>query len=708
MVSWGAIAGWPLLVPPLPPPPLLLLLVSLVPCLLISAQEADPRAGAQEGEPCLRAASPRSPRRCAEGLECEPLDAEEPKTGARLWGSRGTRGRGLCVCAALRGVAVCASDGRTYGSVCRLRNEQRRLGAGVGGSLFPIFNGSCETGAPNPESVRDRLNFIANVTERARRAVVHVELIARHLLFDRNVSVSSGSGFLVSEDGLILTNAHVVTHKRDLVAVKVQLTSGDTYEAWPLHVDMHANIAIIKINAQQKLPVLRLARSAELRPGEFVVAIGSPFKLQNTVTTGIVSTAQRGGQELGLEDSDHDYIQTDAMVNYGSAGGPLVNLDGEVVGINTLKVTAGISFAIPSDRIRELLLQRPDTASPFPPELTALQARPLASITASDAQSGSQPHKSLRDRFNFIADVVEKIVPAVVHIELYSRHPFFNRNISVASGSGFMVSEDGVIVTNAHVVVNKRYVKVQLHDGESYEAFVVDADEKADIATIRIKAKKKLPVLRLARSAELRPGEFVVAIGSPFKLQNTVTTGIVSTAQRGGQELGLEDSDADYIQTDAIINYGNSGGPLVNLDGEVVGINTLKVTAGISFAIPSDRIREFLQQAHERRLRGETKPKKKYIGIRMSTLTSRLIKELRRYGDMPTVSTGVYIHEVIRDSPAYAAGMRDGDVIISINGQEVRDTQSVTDAVRRDDTLSIAVRRASEDHKFTVLPMPMD
>uniref|UniRef100_S4RBW4 HtrA serine peptidase 1 n=1 Tax=Petromyzon marinus TaxID=7757 RepID=S4RBW4_PETMA len=194
------------------------------------------------------------------------------------------------------------------------------------------------------------------------------------------------------------------------------------------------------------------------------------------------------------------------------------------------------------------------------------------------------PHKSLRDRFNFIADVVEKIVPAVVHIELYSRHPFFNRNISVASGSGFMVSEDGVIVTNAHVVVNKRYVKVQLHDGESYEASVVDADEKADIATIRIKAKvtcrlrssadvaaaplpsqQKLPVLRLARSAELRPGEFVVAIGSPFKLQNTVTTGIVSTAQRGGQELGLEDSDADYIQTDAIINYGNSGGPLVNL-----------------------------------------------------------------------------------------------------------------------------------------------
>ncbi|NXE22694.1 HTRA1 protease, partial [Ardeotis kori] len=156
------------------------------------------------------------------------------------------------------------------------------------------------------------------------------------------------------------------------------------------------------------------------------------------------------------------------------------------------------------------------------------------------------------------------------------RLPYSKREIPVASGSGFIVSEDGLIVTNAHVVTNKNRVKVELKNGETYEAKIKDVDEKADIALIKIdsqvscyskthsipfklifsfpKAIGKLPVLLLGQSADLRPGEFVVAIGSPFSLQNTVTTGIVSTTQRGGKELGLRNSDMDYIQTDAIIN----------------------------------------------------------------------------------------------------------------------------------------------------------
>ncbi|NXE07857.1 HTRA1 protease, partial [Lophotis ruficrista] len=160
------------------------------------------------------------------------------------------------------------------------------------------------------------------------------------------------------------------------------------------------------------------------------------------------------------------------------------------------------------------------------------------------------------------------------------RLPYSKREIPVASGSGFIVSEDGLIVTNAHVVTNKNRVKVELKNGETYEAKIKDVDEKADIALIKIDSQVscyskmhfipfklifsfpkaiahfygKLPVLLLGQSADLRPGEFVVAIGSPFSLQNTVTTGIVSTTQRGGKELGLRNSDMDYIQTDAIIN----------------------------------------------------------------------------------------------------------------------------------------------------------
>ncbi|NXL26396.1 HTRA2 protease, partial [Setophaga kirtlandii] len=196
------------------------------------------------------------------------------------------------------------------------------------------------------------------------------------------------------------------------------------------------------------------------------------------------------------------------------------------------------------------------------------------------------------------------------------RHPFLGREVPISNGSGFVVSPDGLIVTNAHVVANRRRVRVKLASGDMYDAVVQDVDQVADIATIKIKPKVSacpggrgpshcpqhpLPTLPLGRSAEVRQGEFVVAMGSPFALQNTITSGIVSSAQRGSRELGLAASDMEYIQTDAAIDFGNSGGPLVNLDGEVIGVNTMKVTSGISFAIPSDRLRTFLQKEEQRK-----------------------------------------------------------------------------------------------------------
>lgn len=162
------------------------------------------------------------------------------------------------------------------------------------------------------------------------------------------------------------------------------------------------------------------------------------------------------------------------------------------------------------------------------------------------------------------------------------RHPFSGRDVPISNGSGFLVSPDGLIVTNAHVVANRRRVRVKLASGEQYDAVVQDVDQVADIATIKIKAKvrvtaagvlpgqlsahplplfqRPLPTLPLGRSSEVRQGEFVVAMGSPFALQNTITSGIVSSAQRGSRELGLAASDMEYIQTDAAIDVREPGG----------------------------------------------------------------------------------------------------------------------------------------------------
>ncbi|XP_027135707.1 serine protease HTRA1 isoform X2 [Larimichthys crocea] len=316
-----------------------------------------------------------------------------------------------------------------------------------------------------------------------------------------------------------------------------------------------------------------------------------------------------------------------------------------------------------------------------------------------------QHPESMRYKFNFIADVVDKIVPAVVHLELFQRLPFSSGELSVSSGSGFVVSEDGWIITNAHVLTNKQRIKVGLKSGSQYDATVKDMDQKMDIALIKIDPDSPLPVLHLGESSDLRPGEFVVAVGSPFALQNTVTTGIVSTAQRNGVELGFKDSDMDYIQTDAIINYGNSGGPLVNLDGDVIGINTLKVAAGISFAIPADRIRQFLAESFIRQVNGNRAQKKKYIGVRMLQLTPTLIQDFKEHKvEFPDVSSGVYIYEVIPGTAASSAGLINHDIIININGQPVHTMQEVSEAIQSSTELSMVVRRKDEDVSVIIYP----
>ncbi|XP_077008641.1 serine protease HTRA4 [Tamandua tetradactyla] len=333
----------------------------------------------------------------------------------------------------------------------------------------------------------------------------------------------------------------------------------------------------------------------------------------------------------------------------------------------------------------------------------ALPAVPVQKGGCGDA--GTRSAGRLRSEYNFIAAVVEKVAPSVVHLQLFRRSPVNGKDVPGSSGSGFIVSEDGLIVTNAHVVANQQRIQVELQTGDQYEAQVKDIDHKLDLALIKIEPNTDLPVLLLGRSSDLQAGEFVVALGSPFSLQNTVTAGIVSTTQRGGRELGLKDSDMDYIQTDAIINHGNSGGPLVNLDGDVIGINTLKVTAGISFAIPSDRIRQFLAEFHERQLKGKALSLKKYLGLRMLPLSMNLLQDMKRQDpDFPDVSSGVFVYEVIQGTAAESSGLRDHDVIVSINGRPVTTTTDVAEAVKDNDSLSITVRRGSQTLILTVTP----
>ena len=254
---------------------------------------------------------------------------------------------------------------------------------------------------------------------------------------------------------------------------------------------------------------------------------------------------------------------------------------------------------------------------------------------------------------------------------------------SQGAGSGVIISEDGYILSNNHVVEGAKEVSVTLSNKKEYTAEVVGLDPKTDLAVLKIKAKDDLPKATLGDSKNLQVGDWVVAIGNPFGLNHTVTSGIVSAK---GRVIGAGPYD-DFIQTDASINPGNSGGPLFNMKGEVVGINTAIIPQGqgIGFAIPVNTAKPLIPQLVEH---GEIT--RGYLGVNIQTITPDLAKALE-----VEEHSGALVADVSPDSPAKEAGIKRGDIIINFDDHKISDS--------RDLPAKVAATPVGEEVEVTVL-----
>jgi len=263
-------------------------------------------------------------------------------------------------------------------------------------------------------------------------------------------------------------------------------------------------------------------------------------------------------------------------------------------------------------------------------------------------------------------------------------------------GSGFIIDPNGTILTNYHVVDGAQKISVTLSDGKTYDAKVIGKDQKTDIAVIKIDAGQNLPAVTLGDSDRLEVGEWVMAIGNPFGLDHTVTSGIVSAK---GRQIGSGPYD-NFIQTDASINPGNSGGPLINLRGEVVGINTAIFSQsggniGIGFAIPTNSIKELLPQ-----LRDKGRVVRGYLGTTVQKITPEIADSLGL-----KQHNGALVADVVKGSPAERAGIKTGDVIVEFDRKEIKDSSDLPVVVARVTPGTTVQLKVLRDGKQVSLPI---
>jgi serine protease Do len=337
----------------------------------------------------------------------------------------------------------------------------------------------------------------------------------------------------------------------------------------------------------------------------------------------------------------------------------------------------------------------------------------LPALPAASAAGSPQGVAGARELSSAFRDAAKAALPAIVRIEttgksmqvsgqerggedplegtpfgdLFRRDPglreYFRRGAPRGQtpaphgmGSGFIIEESGIILTNNHVVANAESVKVKLHDGREFSASDIKTDPRTDVAILRIHADGNLPTIRMGNSDAVEIGDWVLAVGSPFGLEATVTAGIISAKGRG---MNITERE-DFLQTDAAINPGNSGGPLVNLNGEVIGINTAISTRsggydGVGFAVPINLAHWVAEQLIQKGTVSRA-----YLGVAIQPIDSELSKQF----GVP-VGKGALITDVRPDSPAAKAKLEPGDLILKFNGKEIhgpRDLQGVVERLK--------------------------
>jgi S1-C subfamily serine protease len=319
---------------------------------------------------------------------------------------------------------------------------------------------------------------------------------------------------------------------------------------------------------------------------------------------------------------------------------------------------------------------------------------------------------------NFITIAVAKVGPAVVKVDTIktvSQNPLVKKflgnfpsddKIGKGTGSGFIISTDGKIVTNAHVVAGADRVKVTLKDGRVLEGKVVGIDRVTDVAVLRVDAQN-LPVVKLGDSDRLVQGEWTIAIGNPLGLDNTVTVGIVSATGRTSSQVGIPEKRVNFIQTDAAINPGNSGGPLLNARGEVIGINTaIRANAqGLGFAIPIQTAKRISTE-----LFATGKVRHPYLGVQMIPLTAELKAGIAKEPSLRskvTAQRGALVMEVMPSSPAESGGIQPGDVIVKVANRSIdtpNDVQQQVESSNIGRKLKLEISREGQVRSIEIEP----